>query len=76
MLKSGDGRQLWIVTLGAIGHAIVSTGPVTSACGQSGWQFSQVIDRRPRRVCAACDAEVAAEAAERTGVRETQLGLF
>lgn len=62
--------QLWIVTSGAIGHAVVDTinpGRPVTACGRSDWAHARVIDRRPRRVCEACRAYVDAHAAEKQG---------
>lgn len=75
MLKSHDGRELWIVTKGGIGHAIVGRDPVVAACGRSGWTKSIVIDRRPRHVCSAC-ADAIDATTRSGGVRETQGSLF
>jgi hypothetical protein len=58
VLRSGDGKELWLVTTGGFGHAIVASEPrVAVACG---WHPGRcrVIDRRPRLICPSCAEQV------------------
>jgi hypothetical protein len=77
VLRSAEGKELWLVTTGGVGHALVASEPhVIAACGRSRWTHSRVIDCRPRILCPACAAAVGIVVEAPAAKRERQLGLF
>jgi hypothetical protein len=69
VLRSGDGKELWLVTTGGVGHAIVGKAvrDIVVACGRAKWPLrAQVIDRRPRLICPSCAEQLGIELGDGT----------